>query len=214
MIGNNGLEFEFPQELWAPFAVNRGVVRFGIGSLIYQQESRAACFYYLKAGKVKSFIQSEDGNERVLHTYYAGSLFGAAAFFDELPRVSSAMALEACEVVPIDKDAVEQAFAKDPKLALAMLKYVSRTVRLLSKQVDDMAFRPAPQRVARYLLAHCNEYGVVKATQDEIAASISTSRVTVSRVLKKFMEENWLETNYGGIQVKHLSMLLEFSEEV
>ncbi len=211
MYEKHDLEYDFPRELWLPFASNRPVVRCNVGHLIYQQESQATCFYYLKAGKVKSFIQSEDGNERVLHIYHQGSLFGEAAFFDELPRVSTAIAMEPCEVVSIDKDLVELEFANDPKLALAMLKYLARTVRILSNQVDDMAFRPAPQRVARYLLANTGENGVVTATQDEIAATISTSRVTVSRVLKKFMEEGWVETNYGGILVNDLTKIFEFS---
>lgn len=214
MYQKHMLELDFPRELWIPFVSNRPVVRCGVGHLIYQQESSATCFYYLKSGKVKSFIQSEDGNERVLHIYHQGALFGEAAFFDELPRVSSAIALEACEVVPIDKDLVALEFAKDPKLALAMLKYLARTVRLLSNQVDDMAFRPAPQRVARYLYGHAGENGMVMATQDEIASSISTSRVTVSRVLKKFMEDGWVETKYGGISIKDLGKILEFSEEI
>lgn len=213
MYEKNNLELDFPRELWLPFVSNRAVVRCGVGHLIYLQESKATCFFYLKSGKVKSYIQSEEGTERVLHIYHQGSLFGEAAFFDELPRVSSAMALEPCEVVSIDKDLVEQEFAKDPKLALAMLKYLARTVRLLSNQVDDMAFRPAPQRVARYLLAHTHENGRVSATQDEIAASISTSRVTVSRVLKKFMEDNWVETCYGEIKVNDLNKLHQFSLE-
>lgn len=208
---NHHLELDFPRELWLPFVTNRAVVRCGVGHLIYQQESMASCFYYLKSGKVKSFIQSEEGQERVLHIYHAGSLFGEAAFFDELPRVSSALALEPCEVVSLDKDLVEQEFVKDPKLALSMMKYLARTVRILSTQVDDMAFRPAPQRVARYLVAHMGKNGKVSVTQDEIAASISTSRVTVSRVLKKFMDKQWLETNYGEISVKNSTELELFS---
>lgn len=201
---------DLPPELWRPFVLNQAVMRCGVGHLIYQQESYATCFYYLKSGKVKCFIQSEEGHERVLHLYHQGSIFGEAGFFDELPRVSSAMALEPCEIVPIDKKMVEQEFAKDPKLALVMLKYLARTVRLLSDQVDDMAFRPAPQRVARYLLTHATGNGIITATQDDIASTISASRVTVSRVLKKFMEEGWLETNYGTIVIKNQVKIEDF----
>ncbi|MFI3251302.1 MAG: Crp/Fnr family transcriptional regulator [Eubacteriales bacterium] len=212
MIGTNYLEFGFPSELWLPFATNRPVVRCGTGHLIYIQETDAHCFYYLKAGKVKSFIQSEDGDERVLHIYNKGAIFGEASFFDELPRVSSAMALEPCEVVSIDRELVAQEFARDPNLAIAMLKYLSRTVRLLSNQVDDMAFRPAPQRVARYLLTRLREDGTVGDTQDEIAAAISSSRVTVSRILSKFMKDGWLETGYGKIVVKDRGKLEQFGQ--
>ena len=125
-------------------------MRCSPGHLIYLQDTEATCFYYLKKGRVKSFIQSADGAERVLNLYRAGSLFGEASFFDELPRVSSAIALTPCELVPIDRELVTQAVATDPELAMSMLKYLARTVRLLSGQLDDMAFRPVPWRLAGF----------------------------------------------------------------
>ena len=145
-------ELDFPAGIWEPFAKSRPPVRCSPGYLIYLQNTQATCFYYLKSGKVKSFIQSEDGGERVLNLYTAGSLFGEASFFDELPRVSSAVAVVPCEIVPIDRELVTQEFARNPELALAMMQYLARTVRLLSGQVDQMAFRPARWRVANYLL--------------------------------------------------------------
>lgn len=207
----NFLEEDFPTQLWLPFAQHRPAVRCGTGHLIYLQDSQADCFFYLKSGKVKSFIQAEDGNQRILNIYKPGAIFGEAAFFDELPRVSSAMAAEHCEVVPIDRDLVAMEFARDPNLALSMLKYLARTVRLLSNQVDDMAFRPAPQRVARYLLSYMEQDGSVRATQEEIAAHISTSRVTVSRVLQVFVKNKWLETQYGVILVKNPGKIEDFT---
>ena len=140
------IELDFPAGIWEPFATQRPPIRCSAGYLIYLQDTQATCFYYLKSGRVKSFMQSEDGAERILHTYEAGSLFGEASFFDGLPRVSSAVALTPCEIVPIDRELVIAEVSQNPDLALAMLKYLARTVRLLSSQVDDMAFRPVRRR--------------------------------------------------------------------
>ena len=73
---------------WKAFAETLPEVRCSPGHLIYLQNTEATCFYYLKKGRVKSFIQSDGGAERVLNVYQAGSLFGEASFFDQLPRVS------------------------------------------------------------------------------------------------------------------------------
>ena len=194
-------ELDFPAGIWEAFAQGRPPVRCSPGYLIYLQDTEATCFYYLKSGRVKSFIQSEDGVERVLNVYHVGSLFGEASFFDELPRVSSAMALTACEIVPIDRELVTQEFARDPELALAMMKYLARTVRLLSGQVDQMAFRPARWRVANYLLTLASGAGAVSCTQDDIAAAVSASRVTVSRILNEFARKGWVEPGYRSVQL-------------
>ena len=194
-------ELDFPAGIWEAFAKSRPPVRCSPGYLIYLQDTEATCFYFLKSGRVKSFIQSEDGGERVLNIYKSGSLFGEASFFDELPRVSSAVALTPCEIVPIDRELVTQEFARNPELALAMMKYLARTVRLLSEQVDQMAFRPARWRVANCLLTLASGAGAVSCTQDDIAAAVSASRVTVSRVLNEFAQRGWVELSYRTIRL-------------
>ena len=194
-------ELDFPAGIWEAFARSRPPVRCSPGYLIYLQDTQATCFYYLKSGQVKSFIQSGDGAERVLNIYAAGSLFGEASFFDELPRVSSAVAVVPCEIVPIDRELVTQEFARNPELALAMMKYLARTVRLLSGQVD--------QRVASYLLTLAGRDGTVSCTQDDIAAAVSASRVTVSRVLNEFAQRGWVELGYRAIDLREPDRLKE-----
>lgn len=195
------MELNLPPDIWRPFAQQRWAIRCPAGYLIYLQNTAATCFYYLKSGQVKSFIQSPDGGERVLNLYQEGSLFGEASFFDELPRVSSAVALTPCEIVPIDREQVTAEFTRNPGMAMAMLKYLARTVRLLSAHVDDMAFRPAEWRVAQYLLSAASGQDQVSCTQEEIASSISVSRVTVSRILNQFSRRGLVALGYRSISL-------------
>ena len=197
----NDLYPDFPSELWTPFANSRPPILCSPGYLIYLQGTEATCFYYLKQGRVRSFIQSEDGGERVLSLYGPGSLFGEAAFFDGLPRMSSAVALTPCQLVPIDRELVTREIARDPELAMAMLSYLARTVRMLSGQVDQMAFRPARWRVARFLLNLSPGGGETRCTQEDIAAAVSVSRVTVSRILGALAREGLIQVGYGTVRV-------------
>lgn len=206
-------ELGLPSDIWRSFASGRAVVRCPEGYLIYLQQTEATCFYYLKKGRVKSFIQSEHGDEKVLNIYQEGSLFGEASFFDELPRVSSAMALTPCELVPIDQELVYAEIAKNPQLAMAMLKYLARTVRIMSSHVDNMAFHPADWRVARYLLSlPVSPDGTIPCTQDEIADSISASRVTVSRILREFSRKGWISTGYRSVRILKRTDLMDFCQ--
>jgi len=195
-------ELGLPADSWRAFALHRPPVSYRPGQLIYLQGTEAAQFYYLAGGIVKTFISSEDGNEKVLTLYREGFLFGEASFFDQMPRVSSAMAVTACRIVPIDRELVTREIAKDPNLALHLLKYVARTVRLLSRHVDDMAFLPADRRIARHLLSlQPDGEGLLRCTHEDIAATVSASRVTVSRVLGRFAAQGWLETKYRGLRL-------------
>ena len=205
-------ETHFPSNIWRPFAEHRAPIRCSPGYLIYLQGTEATCFYYLKKGRVKSYIQSEQGDERVLNIYEEGSLFGEASFFDELPRVSSAVAMTDCLLVPIDREQVSQEIAKDPGLALAMMKYLARTVRLLSGQVDQMAFRPAKWRIAQYLLTAPVQNNEIRCNQEEIAAAVSLSRVTVNRILSSLAQQNIIEGKYRRIRILNIDALRELCQ--
>lgn len=212
-MGMELFHLDIPPNIWRPFAEHRAPIRCSPGFLIYLQGTEATCFYYLKQGRVKSFMQSEDGGERVLNLYTEGSLFGEASFFDELPRVSSAVALTPCQLIPIDRELVTQAFSRDPELAMAMMKYLARTVRLLSRQVDQMAFRPARWRVAWYLLSLAPEHPDVSCTQEEIAACVSVSRVTVSRILNELAKEGFLELGYRSVHILNRPALEQLCQD-
>lgn len=207
-------ELGLPDDIWRPFAQHRRAVRYQAGQLIYLQDTQADGFYYLKSGRVKTFISSEDGSEKALTIYQAGNLFGEASFFDELPRVSSAIAVTDCEIIFISQSAAAKELAENPELARALLKYLARTVRMLSTHVDDMSFRPADQRVTRYLLALPREPdGTVVCTQEEIAAAVSASRVTVSRVINRLARKGFVKTGYGTIRLLNLDQLHQYASE-
>lgn len=200
---------EFPLEIWLPFLQRRPVVRCSPGYMIYLQGTDPTCFYFLKEGRVKSFIQSEDGAERVLTVYESGSLLGEAAFFDGLPRMSSATALSPCLLVPIDRELVSQQFAANPALAMSMIEYLARKVRMLSDHLDHMAFRPAKWRLAEHILSLSPTGGFVKCSQEEIASAISTSRVTVSRILNELARDGVVELGYQKIKILNRNQLLK-----
>lgn len=192
---------QFPKENWLPFVEQRPVVRCSPGYMIYLQGGQPTCFYFLKEGRVKSFIQSEDGAEQILAVYESGSLFGEASFFDELPRLSSAVALTPCQLVPIDRELVSEQFASNPALAMRMIQYLARKVRMLSDHLDHMAFRPATWRLAEHILSLSPSSDFIRCNQEEIAAAIGVSRVTASRILNEFAREGLIELGYRKLRV-------------
>lgn len=194
-------------DIWAPLSEGTAPRTYSAGQLIYLQGTEPVEFYYLVKGRVRSFISSPEGGERALTIHTAGDLMGEASFFDERPRVSSAVALEDCLVTAVDRSRLTAVFAKDPDLAFHMCQYLARTVRLLSGHVDDITFRPAEQRIARWLLSHGNAASPLTCTHEEIGLAVGTSRVTVSRVLSSFSRQGLLKTGYGSIQILDLAGL-------
>lgn len=201
-------------QIWAPLAEGQRPGIYVPGQFIYLQGTQADTFFYLVSGVARSFISSESGGERVLTVHRAGDLMGEASFFDERPRVSSAVALVRSEAISVDRERLNAVFRAHPDLALPMLQYLARTVRMVTGHVDDMSFLRADQRVARYLLSLPEEAekGRLACTHEEIGFSVGVSRVTVSRVLGDFVRRGWVETAYRGVRLKDRRALQELAD--
>jgi CRP-like cAMP-binding protein len=98
----------------------------------------------------------------------------------------------------------------------ALLKLLSRHMRLLSEYyagatLDDTAFR-----LAQRLIEIAGSLGVVKddgiflssmLSQSELASMVGASRQTVNRVLQDFQEKGWISTRGRAILVTNLAEL-------
>lgn len=186
--------------------------RYENQAVIYHSGEDAGQFYCLIDGKVQIYMTSPEGIEKTITVYQNHALFGEAAFFDGSPRTTSARALVASRVVVIDRESILTCFREQPDLALSMICSLSRNVRMLSTQINEISFLPAEQRLARFLVEESG-YGVrqVSYTHEEIGSMIGSSRVTVSRILRTFAEQRLICTSYRKIEVlqpKQLSRLL------
>ena len=178
-------------------------------SMIYWQEAPASEFYYLKSGRVKILLSSETGMEKTLTILESGSIFGEAAFFDGLPRVSSAKALVKSEIIAVTHQSLLQCIRQEPQLAMNLLTYLSQTIRMLSAQVNTMTFLQADQRLAGLLLK-LSVGRTVHTTHEELACLAGVSRVTVSRILNSFAQKGLVATRYREIEILDEEGLKDF----
>ena len=189
-------------EIKRAFDLLSPVRRYTKGDIIYYQGDCAESFYYLKKGRVRVYMTSPDGIEKTLSTASSGEVLGEAAFFDKMPRVSSASALCSCELVAVDEQRLIALIKETPRLALELLKIQASRIRQLSDQIDVMTFLKADERVARLLLQNIRDENgekTVSLTHEEIAGSVGANRVTVSKILTRFKSEGLIATKYRKI---------------
>ena len=186
------------------------------GQIIYHQGDLGDNFYYLKKGKVSVFMTSSDGIEKTLNTASSGEILGEAAFFDKLPRVSSAKAIEDSEIVIIDKNRLIELIRKYPNLAMELLETQAKRIRLLSSQIDSMAFLQADARIAQLLLQYKTVQKskiYVHLTHEEIGSMAGVTRVTVSKILNTFVKKGIVKTQYRQIEILNQALLEELLAE-
>jgi len=167
---------------------------FKRGEMLFRKDDPGTHLYVVLDGAVKIALPGEFGQEALVSIMRTGDFFGELALFDGSPRSASATALE------------------DTRAAVrVVLDALAKTIRRLSDRVEDLIFLDVPSRVAKYLLDLAQQDGSARLeltlTQDELAAFIGASRVSVNRVLGDLERRDIIEIRRRHIVVKDAEKL-------
>jgi len=193
--------------------MNGNVTIYEKEQMIYQQGDSSKYIYYLKSGKIRSFISSPNGLEKTIAVFTAGGLFGKSAFFENQPYFSSAKALVRSEIIAIDRAMMSKTISQNPQFAIDMLADLSKTIRMLSNQIEGMSFHQADKRVARFLADNITPTMRIACTHDEISSIVGASRVTVSKILSRFERNGLIQTEYRMVKIINAQALIDFADE-
>jgi CRP-like cAMP-binding protein len=189
-------------------------VRAGAGTLVYAQGDLDSRFYLISSGFVQATIARPDGQLLLLEIYGPGTLFGEGTAFDGLHRFVTCTAVTACEFGVYDAQKIQQRMAREPALALELMRIMSAKQRTLALKLAAIAAAPPIDRVrdllSRIARARVDGQGGchIDLTHEEIAAMTGLSRVTVTRVLRQLAVQGHVVTGLRRIDIPAGSALL------
>ena len=158
-------------------------------TLIICEGDHSDSLYIVLTGKVKVFLNDEEGKEVTLNIQGEGEYFGELAMLDDAPRSASVMTLEETRLAVVSKSAFDECLENNPKIALTVIRGLARRLRELTENVRSLALMDVYGRVAHTLLDLAEEKDgklVVgqRLTQRDIASMVGASREMVSRILR------------------------------
>src|SRR6266542_1168572 len=179
---------------------------FRRGDTIFRKDDPGQHFYVVLEGAVKIALPGEFGQEALVALLRGGEFFGELALFDNSPRSATATALEDTRCALLAGDDFLSFVDAHPAATKLVFEALAKTIRRLSDRVEDLIFLDVPSRVAKYLLDLAQVKGADKLeltlTQDELAAFIGASRVSVNRVLGDLERRDII-----GIRRRHIVIL-------
>src|SRR5205814_4514454 len=180
--------------------------QFKRGETIFRKDDPGTHLYMVLDGAVKIALPGEFGQEALVAIMRTGDFFGELALFDGSPRSASATALEDTRAALLARDDFLAFLEAHPAAVRVVLDALAKTIRRLSDRVEDLIFLDVPSRVAKYLLDLAQVNGTAKLeltlTQDELAAFIGASRVSVNRVLGDLERREIIEIRRRHIVVR------------
>jgi CRP/FNR family transcriptional regulator, cyclic AMP receptor protein len=183
--------------------------RFSRDEVIFHRDDPAGHLFVILSGSVKVAIPDEEGHEVVVAVERDGAVFGELALFDDAPRSATVTALDETQVVTLAREDFLRVLERSPRATREILRLLARTVRRASGRIEDLVFLDVPGRVAKCLLdlstAHTRTE--IELTQDDLAAFVGATRVSVNRALADLEAQGAITVGRRHIVVREPALL-------
>lgn len=183
------------------------VVHFKTDEQIFLKGSPGNGMMAVLKGDVRISVPGLDGREIVLTVIGQGDILGEIALIDGKERTADAVAATDCQLLIIERRNFLPFLEHQPKIATRLLVALCERLRRTTEQVEDLALRNLPERLAKKLLALAAERGKQtpegvqlggRLTQGEIANMLATSRESVNKQLSRWQREGILQSGPSG----------------
>jgi CRP/FNR family transcriptional regulator len=169
---------------------------FNEGDIVMSSGHRVRFMPILLLGSLKIIRLDDDGNELLL--YYVDSREGCAMTFtccmQYQPSEIKAIAEEYTELIGIPVDVMDSWIVKYPSWKGYVMKTIHDRFNELLKTIDQLAFQKLDERLVHYLKekARVTKSSLLNLSHGQIAVELATSRVVISRLLKKLEDDQKL----------------------
>ena len=190
------------------------VIECGANRTIFWQGAPADAVFYLRKGKVKLSVTSQQGKEAIVAILSDGEFFGEGCLAGQTLRIATATAMTDCTLARIEKALMEHTLHEQHEFSeLFVTHLLSRNIRYEADLVDQL-FNSSEKRLARtlLLLAHFgkesrSETVVPRVSQDSLAQMVGTTRSRVSHFMNKFRELGFIDYSDNGGLTIHSGLL-------
>jgi CRP/FNR family transcriptional regulator, cyclic AMP receptor protein len=190
----------------------RTISKYRKDQTLFLQGSPADAVFYIRKGKVKITVVSEQGKEAVVAIQGPNEFCGEGCLTGQARRLATASAMTECEIMRLEKPAMIRVLHDEPAFSEMFVSYLlARTIRVEEDLVDQL-FNSSEKRLARALLLLANfgkdgrpEPVIAKVNQETLAELIGTTRSRVSHFMNKFRKLGFIDYN-GHLEV-HSSLL-------
>ena len=180
------------------------------GDFIYREGDNFRGILAIKSGSAKLVANDNHGNEHILNILLPGELLGFDGLSSE-KHGCAAIALETMTFCILPADSMDHLFQKLPSLTRELFRHTGEKM-LEDKNQLVLSKRPAEERLAYFLISlsdrlkrrgfSASEFKL-SLTRQEIGNHLGLALETVSRLLKKFQDEDLIIVKNRFISIKN-----------
>ncbi|CAA9560858.1 MAG: hypothetical protein AVDCRST_MAG59-2574 [uncultured Thermomicrobiales bacterium] len=160
------------------------------GRVFYAPDEPGEVVFILKRGRVDLYRVAPDGRKLVVATLGAHTIFGEMGLLGQAMYGCFAEAAEESLICVLSRSDLQGLIRPNPEVGLRLLAEIGGRLQRREEELEALAFRGLPARLASLLLREADAYGTVAGySHQELAERLGTYRETVSQVLGRFRGE-------------------------
>ena len=185
--------------------------RYPKDTVVFFENEEGDFFFTILEGRIKVTILGDDGREVILSVLGPGDFFGEMALLDNEPRSATAIAVEESELLSLHRNDFQTVLTDNRSITTGLIKVLTARLRRANHQISTLALLDVYGRVARVIVDMAREEGkrlkdgrvaFRRATHQEIANRIGTTRETVTRMLKDLERQGLIHVEGKEIVVE------------
>lgn len=169
---------------------------------------------FLLKGHIRIFQSSNEGREITMVTMNPGDSYLVHPGYDHPARKGQLRfeTSEDCEYAFLSRTVLMTICSRCPAALEFVLDSEDRLIRRISENLSYAVFLSIRGNLARTLLEKSQFAGTVRETHEELANELGTTRVVISRELKKLEEFGLIKLGRGEIEILYRDGLIELAE--
>ena len=183
------------------------------GRIFYTPDEPGEVVFILKRGRVDLYRIAPDGRKLVVATLGPHTIFGEMGLLGQGMYGCYAEATEDSLICVLSRADLQSLIRRNPEVGLRLLAELGERLRQREEELESLAFRGLPARLATLLLREADTYGTIDGyTHQELAERLGTYRETVSQLLGRFRHEGLVSVEPKRIRLLDRDGLEAYAE--
>lgn len=189
-------------------AANRPEKIYRKKEIIYSKGNHPQKLFFIKEGKVKTFISNENGKDLTIGLYSSGDFLGYTALLEGSNYKETAEAIDKCSIAEIPIESFEKLLHHNPDATKKIIQLLAKNITEKEQQLLDIAYNSLRKRVATALITLLNKYKnsvdetfSIQLSREDLANIAGTATESLIRTLSDFKIENLVEVSGSKITI-------------
>jgi CRP/FNR family transcriptional regulator, cyclic AMP receptor protein len=181
--------------------------------VIYLEGNHPHDLFFIRKGKVKTYISNDDGKVLTTGLFGEGDFFGYIALLEGTTYKETAETLEDSLIAKIPIEDFQKLLFQNSEATKKIIQLLSKNIFDKQQQLLNIAYNSLRKRVANALLSLLSKYGKqdetfsISFTREDLANIAGTATESLIRTLSDFKDEKLVEIQGSRITVLNAKKL-------